>query len=401
MKIGLFTDTYAPDVNGVVTVIQLMERELRRAGHDVCVFAPTYPGHTDADGAVYRFPSVRLVLYRGMRFALPVGGRKVFRLIAGLDIVHSHDPFSVGQVAFWAAWRHGIPHLHTYHALYTELRRYIPPPFRPPRQAVEQISRAFCNLCDGVIAPSRAVETELRSYGVRVPIYSLPFGVDEEEFAHSPGWNARRELGLPPGELLLFVGRLGWEKNIEFLLRSFQRVHDQRPESHLVIVGEGPQRCRLESYTGDLGIMDAVTFTGPISRGRLIDLYRQATLFVFSAKMETQGLVLVEAMMAGLPVVAVGAMGPLDIVTSGETGLLVGENEEEFASACHTLLADETRRRRLSEAARHWATARSARVSTAQLLHIYEEAKARQISRRTRPRGRGLRGDWLRGCDRR
>lgn len=378
VRIGLFTDTYVPDVNGVVTVIQLMERELRRAGHDVCVFAPTYPGHEDRDEDVHRFPSVRMVLYRGMRLALPLASRRVFRLIAGLDVVHSHDPFSVGQVAFWAAWRHRIPHLHTYHALYTELRRYVPYPFRPSRQAVELISRAFCNVCDGVIAPSRPVEEELRSYGVTVPVYCLPFGVDEDEFTRPPVWNARQELGLPACEMLLFAGRLGWEKNLEFLLRSFRAIRAKRPGVHLVIAGDGPQRLRLESCAADLGIRDGVTFTGSLPRGKLLDLYRLASVFVFASKTETQGLVLVEAMMAGVPVVAVGSMGPLDIVIPHETGMLVDEDEEQFAAACVGLLSDEERRKQLGEAARQWASARSARVSTAHLLAIYQQARERR-----------------------
>lgn len=386
MRVGMFTDTYVPESNGVVTVIQLMERELARAGHEVTVFAPSYPGHRETRGEVHRFPSFRMIWYEGMRIALPVTSPRVFRLIAGLDIAHSHDPFSVGQVAFWASYRYRIPHVHTYHTLYTEYRRYVPHPFRPSRRAVEQISRLFCNRCAAVVAPSKQMEQELRSYGVKAPIYPISYGVDEGDFDSPIAWDARRELDLPSEELLLFAGRLCLEKNVLFLLRAFQRIVQERPTARLVLAGDGPQRRQIEAYAAELGVAAETVFTGHLPRERLIDLYRQATLFVFASKTETQGLVLVEAMMAGLPVVAVGAMGPLDIVIPGETGMLVDEHEDQFATACLTLLSDEVQRKRLGEAARHWASARSARASTARLLQVYEEARARRSARRARAR---------------
>ncbi|MFH1609312.1 MAG: glycosyltransferase family 4 protein [Candidatus Bipolaricaulota bacterium] len=383
MKIGLFTDTYVPDTNGVVTVIRLMERELSRAGHEVYVFAPAYPGHVETRSEVYRFPSVRMVLYEGMRIALPVVSRRVLRLISCMDIVHSHDPFSVGQVGFWAARWYRIPHVHTYHTLYMEYRRYLPRPLRPPRRTVEQLSRTFCNRCDAIVAPSRQMEKELQAYGVTVPTYPIPVGVDEDDFARPIEWNARQEFGLLTNDLLLFAGRLGLEKNLEFLLRAFRRLLPERPSARLVIAGGGPQHKHLERYAVELGVGNKVTFTGHLPRERLIDLYKQATLFVFASKTETQGLVLVEAMMAGVPPVALGKMGVLDVVAHGETGLLVDEDEEEFATACLRLLANEGERRRLGEAARTGAISQSARSSTAKLIQIYEEVAAQRAATQT------------------
>jgi len=378
MRIGLFTDTYLPDFNGVVTVVRLMERELRRTGHEVYIFAPAYPDQPEPEGkGVYRFPSIHFAYYRGMRIALPYS-RRAIREIQRLEIIHSHDPFSMGLLALWASRRYGIPHIHTYHTLYAEYRRYLPRPIRPSRRMTERLSRLFCNSCDAIISPSLQMKRELEHYGITRPIYPLPFGVDEEEFSREVTWDARRGLGLEPEEdLLLYVGRLGMEKNLEFLLRAFRRLLKlrlrDRPQARLIIVGEGPLRRSLEDYAQGLGLERGreVIFTGYLPRERLIDLYKQATLFVFASKTETQGLVLVEAMMAGLPPVAVGALGVLDIVSSGETGLLVEEDEEEFARACLRLLEDEAERRRLGEAAQRWARTQSARASTQKLLEIY------------------------------
>lgn len=374
MRIGIFTDTYLPDTNGPVTVIQLMERELRKRGHEVCVFAPTHPGFEDVASGVYRFPSLKFLHYEGLRVAVPYD-RKALDVIPSLDIIHSHDPFPIGLLGLWASKRHRIPHIHTYHGLYTEYRCYLPRLIRPTRKTVERLSRAFCNRCDAIIAPSKQMKWELKGYGITSPIFPLPFGVDEEEFSRTSAWDVRGALNLPTEHLLLYAGRLGWEKNIEFLLRSFQRLLSYQEGVRLIIAGNGPQRTFLKSYATELGIAPYVIFTGYLPREMLIDLYKQATLFVFSSKTETLGLVLLEAMMAGTPAVAVGKMGVLDVVTSGESGILVEEDEEMFASACNSLLQDEKKRQRLAEAAQRQARSHGADASTMRLLEIYEEAR--------------------------
>lgn len=370
MRIGIFTDTYLPQTNGVVTVIRLMERELAKEGHQVYIFAPAHPGSDHDPPGVYRFPSLKFAFYEGLRVAIPYN-RRALEAISTLEIIHSHDPFSIGLLALWASKRYGISHIHTYHTFYAEYRRYLPRPIRPSRRMAERVSRAFCNNCDAIIAPSLQMQRELESYGITKPIYPLPFGVDEEEFSREIAWDVREALDLPPEGLLLFVGRLGWEKNVDFLLRAFQRLLSHREALRLIIAGDGPRRVALERYARELGIAPYVTFTGHLPREKLIDLYKQAALFVFASTTETQGLVLIEAMMAGTPPVAVGEMGVLDVVASGETGLLVGEDEEEFARACLHLLQDEQERNKLSAAAQRWARSQSAEESTRKLLEIY------------------------------
>lgn len=174
MRIGIFTDTYLPNINGVVTVIRVMEQERRKEGHEVYIFAPAHPGRRHDPPGVYRFPSLRFVYYEGMRGAIPYN-QEGLKVIPGLDIIHSHDPFSIDLLALWASRRYRILHVHTYHTFYVEYRRYLPRPIRPSRRMAEQVSRAFCNCCDAIIAPSSQMERELGSYGVISPIYPLPF----------------------------------------------------------------------------------------------------------------------------------------------------------------------------------------------------------------------------------
>lgn len=219
------------------------------------------------------------------------------------------------------------------------------------------------------------MKRELVSYGIKSPVYPLSFGVDEEEFSHEIEWNVREELQLPTEDLLLFAGRLGKEKNLAFLLRAFKLLLSRRDNVRLIIAGDGPQCQSLQQYATELDIAPYVVFTGFLERRKLIDLYKQ-TLFVFTSKTETQGMVLVEAMMAGGTVVAVGEMGVLDIVKHGETGILVKENEDEFAQACYRLLEDKAERGRLGKAAQQWACSQGARTSTRKLLEIYHTATA-------------------------
>lgn len=376
MKIGIFTDTYLPDINGVVTVIRLMEQEMRKDGHEIRLFAPSHPDSGDDPPGVYRFPSLKFAYYEGMRVAIPYN-QEARKVISSLDIIHSHDPFSIGLLALWASKIYRIPHVHTYHTLYVEYRRYLPRPIRPPQRLAEQVSRIFCNRCDAIIAPSSQMKETLEGYGITTPIHPLPCGVDEEEFARPSAWNVRQEFDFAAEDLLLYVGRLGWEKNILFLMRSFQRLLTLRKNVRWIIAGDGPQRAELERYAAELGIAPYIVFTGYLSRRQLVDLYKQADLFVFASKTETQGLVLVEAMLAGTPAVAIGEMGVLSVVASGERGILVEEDEEEFARACLTLLEDEEQRERLGKAAREWARTQSARATAQRLLEIYTQVRRR------------------------
>lgn len=364
-----------PQINGVVTVIRTMRHLLEESGHEVFVFAPTY-AETEPEEGVYRFTSFTYPFHKESRVVIPYK-RKISMVFEALDIVHSHTPFSLGLLALWVAKRYKKPHLHTYHTLFTEYRHYVPYPLRPTRGMAEHISAAFCNRCDAITAPSQKMRDELLRYGVKPKIFLLPFGPDLSEFKKEPLWEPRRTLKISPrARVLLFAGRLGTEKNLLFLLRAFKRMTEFKQQGHilnLVIAGDGPQRKKLEEYVTALGLRDQVLFTGYLEHAKLIDLYKMADLFVFASKTETQGLVLVEALAAGTPVVAVGAMGVLDVVTHGESGLLVEEDEEAFARAVVELLDDPKKLHAMKAKALERAYELSAQRAVQRLVGIYQE----------------------------
>jgi len=375
LSIGIFTDTYRPQINGVATLLPILERVLRERGHEVYVFAPAYETRRAQleNGRIFRFPAFPFWYHKESRVTIPYH-REARRAFGQLDIVHSHTPFSMGLLGIRVARRYGIPHLHTYHTLFTEYLHYLPRYLRPSPEFVKRVSRAFCNRCDGVTVPTTPMKEELLSYGIQVPIWVLLFGMDIEAFSRPPSRDVRAELGLLPQErALLCAGRLSREKNVSFVLRAFRRVLSRRRDIRLAIVGDGPARTELEREAQELGLGDRVLFTGYRAWEVLVDYYKGADLFVYASKTETQGIVFTEAQAAGLPVVAVGEMGAVEAVDDGVTGLLVEEDEEKFAEAVLRLLNDRKRLEEMRRAALKKAEATSIQHSLERLLEIYRE----------------------------
>lgn len=376
MKIGIFTDTFTPQINGVTSILEELDRVLTRHGHEVFIFAPAYSrAQRNENGHVFRFPAFTAYFHKDSRVVIPYD-RRASAVFPKLDVVYSHTPVSMGLLALRVARKYALPHVHTYHTLFTEYLHYLPRLIRPSRRMAERISAAFCNRCDAITTPSHAMRQELLRYGVEKPIYVLPFGVDVEPFERPVRTDVRAALGLAPNELfLLYAGRLGTEKNLHFLLRAFRVLLDRwtSPQPiRLVLAGGGPHLPIFQEYAEKLRLTDRVLFTGFIPRDELVDYYRAADLFVFASKTETQGLVLMEAMAAGLPAVAVRAMGVTDIVFDGETGVLVPEDEQIFADRVRELLQDPARREHLRTGAKRTAHQMSIQHSVARLIEIFE-----------------------------
>jgi glycosyltransferase involved in cell wall biosynthesis len=375
LTVGLFTDTYLPQINGVTTLMPIMDRLLTQMGHRVYIFAPSYdrPRWSRESEFIFRFPAFKFAFHKDSRISIPFHGeaRAVFQQ---LDIVHSQTPFSLGVLGIHLSRKYQIPHLHTYHTLFTEYLHYIPRYLRPSPKLVGKISLAFCNRCDAVTVPSNPMRDELTSYGISVPVYTLPFGLDMDDFTREIKVDLRAKLNIPTTEkILLCTGRLSREKNISFVLKAFQRVVQEMPNTRLIIVGDGPARSELEHETADLGLGERAIFTGFVPWRDLIDYYRQADLFVYASKTETQGIVFMEAMASGLPVVTIGAMGALEAVRHDVTGLLVEEDTEAYAGAVLELLRNGMHHNELSRNSIRVSEETSIQRSLTQLIEIYNE----------------------------
>lgn len=380
MRIGFFSDSYRPYVSGVVRSIDTFREELRKRGHEVFIFAPDYPDARPEPG-VFRYLSVNTPTDTGFRVAIPLS-LQLRRLVKelGLDVIHLHSPFLMGRLGAHVARRQGLPLILTHHTLYDQYVHYVPLlgvagwTQGLTRQWTNHYVRDFCNLCDAVIVPSQGVGELLRQRGVRQAPIIIPTGIHPERFRGGDRWGMRARLGIP-GEapLVLYVGRLGWEKNLPYLLQAFHRVAAVAEPAHLLLAGGGPMEEELRRLAGELGLADRVHLPGMLSLSDLRDAYAAADVFAFASETETQGLVVAEAMAAGLPVVALAATGIVDVVQGGRSGILVSGGPEEFAGALLQVIGDAALRRRLSQGARRRAAEFSAAAMTDRLVALYEE----------------------------
>ncbi|HEY8450566.1 MAG TPA: glycosyltransferase family 4 protein [Bacillota bacterium] len=402
MRIAVFTESFRPYTSGVVRSIETFGAELLDLGHEVYIFAPRYYGSAAAfqpqsgrrrvASQIFRYWSVPVPTYRGFAVPLPLSPRAGALLAAlGIDIVHTHAPFAMGRFGAGLARRLGLPLVFTHHTMYHEYVHYLPGGQRLWRGLTLRYVGAYCRLADAVIAPTPEIREFIRrTYGLLDRrVVAIPTGVALEDFGEAePGW-LRRRLGIAAdAPVLVFVGRLGREKNVGLLLAAQSRLRALVPDAHLVLVGDGPERARLERQAAALGVADRVHFTGALGKEQVARAYRDATLFVIASQTETQGLATLEAMAAGLPVVGVDAAGTRDLVRDGIEGHLTPADAEALARRVAALLQDEPRLRQLGRQALRRAASLSARRMALRLIGVYQgllEAYGRRPAHHDRP----------------
>jgi glycosyltransferase involved in cell wall biosynthesis len=383
----MLSDVYFPRVNGVSTSIQTFRRDLAAAGCDSVLVAPRYPGAREDDPGIVRVHSRELPLDPEDRL---LAARELDRAVRALpgefDLVHVHTPFVAHYAGLRAARRLGLPVVETYHTFFEEyFHHYLPwVPRALLARLARTVSRRQCNAVDAVIAPSPQMAESLRAYGVRPEIRVIPTGLDAARHAGGDRARFRARHGIAPGRpVALVVSRVAHEKNIGFLIGALGRLSRRIPDSLLVIAGEGPALEPLKRDVAARGLGGHVLFVGYLDRaGPLLDCYRAADVFVFASRTETQGLVLLEAMAAGLPVVSTAVMGTKSVLDGAPGAIVVREHEEEFAAAVERVLRDAGLRASLGdEGARFVAERWSGRAMASRLIALYGEAIARAPAR--------------------
>jgi 1,2-diacylglycerol 3-alpha-glucosyltransferase len=375
LRIAMFSESYLPRISGVAHSLYAVARGLRRLGHRVLIVAPRYPGYVDDDPDVVRFPSVRPPQDREFPLGLPYSPA-VWRRLEGLepDIVHSHSPFIMGAAGARLARRRRLPLVFTHHTLYDEYVHYAP--FVTPRvsaPAVRAYVRRFANRCEAVVVPSRMVAERLRSQGVTARIEVIPTAAVEID-AGTPRdvAGARAAFSIPPGRpVIVTASRLAKEKSVDLVLSAF-RVIRETNDAVLLLVGGGPEEESLRAVAQSLGVARDVIFTGLLPHARALDCMAAGDLFLYASQTETQGLVVIEAMGLGLPVVAVDAGGIADAVRDGDTGFLTTPDPAALAARVRVLLDDPARARAMGGRGRAASAAFTTPVIAAQLVALYE-----------------------------
>ena len=347
MRIGLFTDTYFPQVSGVATSIRTLKTELEKLGHKVFIFTTTDKDvNRYEDWQIIRIPSVpffafkdRRVAYRGFSNALEIARQYQ------LDIIHTQTEFSLGLLGIWIAKELRIPVVHTYHTQYEDYVHYLAKGMVIRPSMVKYIVRGFMSDLDGVVCPSEIVYDLLVGYKIKAEKRVIPTGIDlakfdRPELSREDIKKLRFKLGIAEDEvMLLSLSRISYEKNIQAIVEALPMVLEENAKVKLVIVGDGPYAEDLKALVAQLHIEDSVIFTGMIAPSDTALYYKTADFFISASTSETQGLTYLESLASGTPIIAHG--NPyLDNVISDKTfGTLYYENRDLAGAILEAILA--------------------------------------------------------------
>lgn len=340
MRIGLFTDTYFPQVSGVATSIRTLKTELEKLGHTVFIFTTTDKDvNRYEDWQIIRIPSVpffafkdRRIAYRGFSTALEIARQYQ------LDIIHTQTEFSLGLLGVWIAKELRIPVVHTYHTQYEDYVRYIAKGMVIRPSMVKYIVRGFMSDLDGVICPSEIVYDLLMKYKVKVEKRVIPTGIELAKFERPEITSEniadlRDKLGIAKDEtMLLSLSRVSYEKNIQAILAALPAVLEENPDVKLVVAGDGPYLSDLKAQAKRLNIIDVVIFTGMIAPSETALYYKAADFFISASTSETQGLTYLESLASGTPIIAHGNPYLDNVINNKMFGTLYYE-ERDLAGA--------------------------------------------------------------------
>ncbi len=336
MNIVMLTNTFTPHVGGVARSVEAFTAEYRRRGHRVLVVAPEFPDMPRDEIDVLRVPAIQNFNGSDFSVVLPVSG-----LLTGTldefapDIIHAHHPYLLGVTALRVARFHNLPLVFTHHTLYEEYTHYVPGDAPKLRRFIIEASTRYANLSDQVFAPSESIMTLLRERGVVTPVTVVPTGVQTEHFMQGNGGRYRAATGIPEDAFVVgHLGRLAPEKNLEFLAEAVAAFLQTESRAHFLVIGTGPSEKTIREIFNREGLDARLHIAGILRREQLADALHAMNLFAFASKSETQGMVLTEAMAAGLPVIALDANGVREVVSDYSNGRLLHEASiETFVSA--------------------------------------------------------------------
>lgn len=392
MRIGMLADMYTPHVSGVTNYIRLNARSLRQSGHDVFIFTFGDPERTDPEENVIRSPGVP-VADTGVYFAFSYT-RPARRLIRTMDVVHVHHPFLSGRLALRYCRPYNIPVVYTNHTRYDlYAQAYLPVlPDQIGTSFLHAYMPSFCREVDLVIAPSRGLKDVLVGVGVDAPIRVIPNGVDLEPYRKQIVPVPREQFGVRADDvLLIYVGRLGPEKNLTFLLRSFAGAQSAYPETSLLLVGDGPEMDNLTHLARQIGLAQRIHFTGMVGYELVPRYLAAADAFVTASVTEVHPLSVVEAMASGLPVLGIESPGVSDSIDDGETGFISRNDLASFTAWMTRLVADGESRSRMAELARRASEAYDVRHTSRAVEGEYEHLISSSPRRERRSWRMGLR----------
>ncbi|UCH59955.1 MAG: glycosyltransferase [Anaerolineales bacterium] len=390
MRIGMMTDIYKPHISGVTNYISLNKSILSDQGHEIYVFTFGDSDYIDNEPNIYRSPGLPL-LDTGFHLNLGYSQEARTKLVT-MDVVHVHHPFLSGSIALRYCRPRGLPIVFTNHTRYDlYAQAYIPGlPEVFGVTALEAIMPAFCRACDLVIAPSPGMKSVLEKFGVTSHIDVVPNGVNLAPFKKPTQPKDRSEFGFQPDDILLiYVGRLGPEKNLPFLLRSFAGAAQAYDNIRLILVGDGPEKDNLQDRVRHMQLSHSVFFTGMLEYAQLPGYLTMADAFVTASVTEVHPLSVIEAMASGLPVLGIQSPGVGDTIVDGITGFLVPE--QDFASYTAKLVrlaTDHDKRKYMGQeaslASEKYAIEHTSKIMVDRYAEVIQDSREKKRGLRTR-----------------
>jgi len=380
MRIAFFTNCYKPLVNGVVTSISSLKEAYERKGNEVYIFAPRVEDYVDQEKNVFRYRSINLT--GKVKYPLPIPlSFKVKKVITEFnpDIVHVHHPFLLSSVAIMYGKKLGIPKILTLHTQYEQYAYYVSPvPERVTHEAIKMIISNLAYKTDCVTAPSASMKKIIENYGIKNRIEVIPNAIrlisfkEDDELKRTKikiKYNFKED-----DKIILFVGRVASEKSIDKIIKALAIIKKRSiGKVKLLIVGSGPAMDELKQLARTLKVEEDVIFTGTVGYEEIQHYYKMAYVFTIASTTETFGIVTIEALASGVPVVAVKAPGAVDILTDGLDGLLVDNDIEKFANALEKIIREPELREKLSQGALKTSERYSIDTVSERMLNLYRE----------------------------
>lgn len=388
MNIAIFTNNYLPNPYGVTRSVENFRLALEKSGHTVFIFAPRWKDYKDTNPHVYRYPSIDV----NVKFRFPLAvphSQEVDHIIKDLDIdiVHAQHPNLLGLTARRWARKKKVPLVFTWHTLYNHYVHFVP--FIPPKISIAYVTRnarRYANKADHVVVPTRSIIPVIKKWGVTNPhITAIPTGVSPELFKGADRAQLREKLQFFASDVILITNmRLSEEKNAVFLITAVSRLLVTHENMHFIIIGNGDQRALLEEKLRSDGVLERVRFVGEVTPKDVGRYLTASDIFVYASESETQGMVITEAMCAGLPIVAVDATGVRDQVRAHQTGFLVAKEKHAFVRAVEKLADYPIKRKGFGERAAKIAWKEyTVAVSAEKMIDLYHQT-IRQYNKKRR-----------------
>ena len=386
MRIGLFTDTYPPFINGVSTSVFMLKKALERKGHQVFVVtlnSESFKYSFDEDNTVIRIPGLPIGIYDyRVTSVYPLRAMNIIRKWK-LDVIHSHTEFSVGTFARFISRQYNIPLVHTYHTLYEDYVYYITKGYfdKPSKKIVEYLTQFYCDkTANELIVPTKKIYDLFKEkYNVDKNIYIIPTGIEIDRFYEENVDNKkvdklRKQLGITKKNFnIVFVGRLAKEKNVDLLLSAQKRINEKNKNINLIIIGDGPDMDEYKETAKKYGIEKNVIFTGKVPWEEIPAYYRMGNIFATASTSETQGLTVIEAMAASIAPVCIDDESFRNTVFDGLNGEIF-KDEDEYVDIVFDLYKDRKKLANLQKQARLNAEVHSSKYYGESVLDVYKHA---------------------------